>query len=148
MIDVIFAGSAARKPMGMAAVTLSFENPVIREEPPTADGATAPGTVSDAPVAGEESATAEAAAAEAAEVSVIDRRAARSRALPFDADVVDVERRLYRDGTSQYLINGKRCRLKDIVDLFLDTGIGADAYSIIEQGKVDAMLLASPQERH
>ncbi len=147
MIDVIFAGSAARKPMGMAAVTLSFENPVIRSDAAAADAAGAPGGVSDTPVAGEDAPPHEAASPEGAEPSVIDRRVARTRALPFDADVVDVERRLYRDGTSQYLINGRRCRLKDIVDLFLDTGIGADAYSIIEQGKVDAMLLASPQER-
>jgi hypothetical protein len=71
----------------------------------------------------------------------------RRRGLPVDADVVEVERRLYRDGTSKYLINGKTARLRDIRELFLDTGIGADAYSIIEQGKVDAMLLASPTER-
>ncbi len=56
------------------------------------------------------------------------------------------ERRLFRDGGSAYLINGKKARLRDIRELFLDTGIGADAYSIIEQGKVDAMLLASPQD--
>ena len=61
--------------------------------------------------------------------------------------MVEIERRLFRDGQSEYLINGRTARLRDIRDLFLDTGIGADAYSIIEQGKVDAMLLASPQER-
>ncbi|MBA4040117.1 MAG: hypothetical protein C0468_07350, partial [Planctomyces sp.] len=71
----------------------------------------------------------------------------RRRALPVDTDVVEVERRLHRDGGSEYLINGRRARLKDIRDLFMDTGIGADAYSIIEQGKVDGMLLASPTER-
>src|SRR5690606_31260391 len=47
----------------------------------------------------------------------------------------------------QYLINGRKARLKDVRDLFLDTGVGADAYSIIEQGKVDALLLANPVER-
>jgi len=149
MTDVIFAGSAGRKPLGLAAVTLSFENPLVQRSA----GALAP-VVSDAPVAGEEPAGGAAPVALAMAGggqdpvdSVLDRRAGRNRALPIDADMVDVERRLYRDGTSQYLINSKRCRLKDIVDLFLDTGIGADAYSIIEQGKVDAMLLASPQER-
>src|SRR5204863_5080635 len=81
------------------------------------------------------------------EPSVIDAHAKGKRGLPIDADIVEVERRLYRDGTSQYLINGKIARLRDIRELFLDTGIGADAYSIIEQGKVDAMLLASPMER-
>jgi chromosome segregation protein len=67
--------------------------------------------------------------------------------LPVDSDTVEIERRLYRDGGSEYLINGKTARLKDIREMFMDTGVGADAYSIIEQGKVDAMLLASPQER-
>ncbi len=81
------------------------------------------------------------------ESGLIDRAANVRRGLPIDADVVEVERRLHRDGTSHYLINGRKARLKDIRDLFLDTGIGADAYSIIEQGKVDAMLLASPMER-
>lgn len=144
MTDVIFAGSAARKPLGMAAVTLSFENPIIERAIIAAEAA-----VSDAPVAGEDAPaeTAQPPIGDDSADTVLDRRAGRNRALPIDADVVDVERRLFRDGTSQYLINGKRCRLKDIVDLFLDTGIGADAYSIIEQGKVDAMLLASPQER-
>src|SRR5262249_57156701 len=50
-------------------------------------------------------------------------------------------------GPGRYWLTGGGPRLRDIRDLFLDTGIGADAYSIIEQGKVDAMLLASPQER-
>lgn len=69
------------------------------------------------------------------------------RELPLDTELVDVGRRLYRDGTSEYLINQHKARLRDVRDLFLDTGIGADAYSIIEQGKVDAMLLSNPQER-
>jgi len=81
------------------------------------------------------------------EPTVIDAHAKGKRGLPIDADIVEVERRLYRDGTSKYIINGKTARLRDIRELFLDTGIGADAYSIIEQGKVDAMLLASPMER-
>ncbi|MEM0982549.1 MAG: chromosome segregation protein SMC [Planctomycetota bacterium] len=106
MLDVIFAGSAGRKPGGMASVGLTFDNPTIESGPR------------------------------------INRRP-----LPIDADEVTVERQLYRDGTSRYVINGRRARLKDVRDLFLDTGIGADAYSIIEQGKVDAMLLSSPQER-
>lgn len=69
------------------------------------------------------------------------------RELPVDSELVDVGRRLYRDGTSEYLINNAKARLKDVRDLFLDTGIGADAYSIIEQGKVDAMLTSNPIER-
>lgn len=145
MIDVIFAGSAGRPPSGMASVTLSFENPVLAEGVEGAIGAGAAEQAAGAAVQAEAEGT-ERDAEEASEVE-FDRGGPRRRALPIDADVVEVERRLYRDGTSQYLINGKRARLRDIRELFLDTGIGADAYSIIEQGKVDAMLLASPQER-
>ncbi|MCC6906794.1 MAG: chromosome segregation protein SMC [Phycisphaerales bacterium] len=73
--------------------------------------------------------------------------ASGKRELPVESELVDVGRRLYRDGTSEYLINNAKARLKDVRDLFLDTGIGADAYSIIEQGKVDAMLTSNPVER-
>jgi chromosome segregation protein len=155
MIDVIFAGSAARKPLGMASVTLTFENPVM-EAPlfQQAEAAAVVGApaVDVAPVAAETSEVVEAAPVveEGAEAAALIQRhpgQSRRRGLPVDADVVEVERRLYRDGTSKYLINGKTARLRDIRELFLDTGIGADAYSIIEQGKVDAMLLASPTER-
>jgi len=79
--------------------------------------------------------------------AIISQRSRINRPLPIDSDIVAVERRLYRDGKSKYIINSRTARLKDIRDLFLDTGIGADAYSIIEQGKVDRMLLASPMER-
>ncbi|MEM9560915.1 MAG: AAA family ATPase, partial [Planctomycetota bacterium] len=139
MIDVIFAGSAGRKPSGMAGVTLAFDNPLHSGAHQDALAAAASEQVGDG--RGDEHAEA------AAEAAAIVRPGAVHRPLPVDTDVVEVERRLYRDGKSQYLINGKLARLKDIRELFLDTGIGADAYSIIEQGKVDAMLLASPTER-
>jgi len=58
-----------------------------------------------------------------------------------------VTRRLYRSGESEYLLNKTPCRLKDITELFLDTGVGARAYSIIEQGKVATVLQARPEER-
>lgn len=70
-----------------------------------------------------------------------------SRRLALDQDEVSVARLLYRNGDSEYRLNGKPVRLKDIRDLLLDTGIGTDAYSIIEQGRVDAMLQADPQQR-
>lgn len=70
-----------------------------------------------------------------------------ARALPLDTDHVAVTRQLYRDGTSEYLINNQRARLRDIRELFMDTGIGTDAYSIIEQGRVDVLLQANPAER-
>ncbi|MEX2219661.1 MAG: chromosome segregation protein SMC [Phycisphaerales bacterium] len=159
MIDVIFAGSAGRKPSGLASVTLSFDNPVVNAgaamvELQYGDNPEigAEGLVDEAKRGTDEEANdagAPAAPSAAHRLGSSPARAAsaRRRGLPIDADVVEVERRLYRDGTSKYLINGRIARLRDIRDLFLDTGIGADAYSIIEQGKVDAMLLASPQER-
>ncbi|HVX85861.1 MAG TPA: chromosome segregation protein SMC [Phycisphaerae bacterium] len=69
------------------------------------------------------------------------------RRLPLDADTVKVTRRLYRDATSEYLINNQMSRLKDIRELFLDTGIGVDAYSLIEQGRVAALLDSNTQDR-
>src|SRR5689334_12911673 len=75
------------------------------------------------------------------------KRADDTRTLNLDADEVAVGRRLFRDGTSEYQINAKAARLKDIRELFLDTGVGVDAYSVIEQGRVAALLEASPEER-
>ena len=75
------------------------------------------------------------------------RRPDGSRTLNLDVDEVAVGRRLYRDGASEYQVNNKSSRLKDIRELFLDTGVGVDAYSVIEQGRVAAMLEANPDER-
>lgn len=97
MLDVIFNGSSARKPMGMAEVSLTFTNE--------------------------------------------DRR------LPIEADTVKITRRLYRDATSEYLINNQMSRLKDIRELFLDTGIGVDAYSLIEQGRVMHLVESNSVDR-
>ena len=108
MLDVIFAGSAVRKPLGAATVTLTFDNPVTNAQA---------------------------------------KEPASRRFLSLDTDEVAVARRLYRDGRSEYLLNGSKVRLKDVRDLFMDTGIGTNAYSIIEQGRVDAMLQANPTER-
>jgi chromosome segregation protein len=102
MMDVIFNGSSARKPSGMASVTLTFDNP---------------------------------------------KREDGSRILPVDSETVAVTRQLFRDGSSDYLINKRRARLRDVRELFMDTGIGTDAYSMIEQGKVALMLDANADER-
>jgi chromosome segregation protein len=67
--------------------------------------------------------------------------------LPIDAPEVHVTRRVYRSGESEYLINRQPCRLKDVRDMFRGTGVGTDAYSLIEQGKIDRILQASPKER-
>ncbi|GAB4189165.1 MAG: chromosome segregation protein SMC [Phycisphaeraceae bacterium] len=102
MMDVIFNGSAKRRPSGMASVTLTFDNR------PGPDG---------------------------------------TRHLAIERDEVSVTRQLYRDGTSEYLINGQRVRLRDVRELFMDTGIGTEAYSVIEQGKVDVLLQSNAIER-
>jgi len=68
-------------------------------------------------------------------------------ALAVDYDEVTVSRRVYRSGESEYLINGNACRLKDVTELFYDTGIGKEGYSIIGQGQIDKILSGKPEER-
>ena len=67
--------------------------------------------------------------------------------LSIDYDEVTVSRRLFRSGESEYMINGSICRLKDINELFYDTGIGKEGYSIIGQGQIDKILSGKPEER-
>ena len=69
------------------------------------------------------------------------------RRLPFDNDTVAVSRRYYRSGESEYLINKATVRLKDINELFMDTGLGRDGYSIIGQGKIDSIVAARSEDR-
>jgi chromosome segregation protein len=70
-----------------------------------------------------------------------------TRIFSHDADEVQVSRRVFRSGEGEYAINGQPCRLKDVKDLFRGTGVGVDAYSLIEQGKVDRLLQASAKDR-
>jgi len=97
MADVIFNGSASRKPLNSAEATLTFDN--------------------------------------------------SRRLLAVDAPEVHITRRVYRSGEGEYLINRQPCRLRDIRDLFAGTGIATEAYSVIEQGKVDVLLQSSPRDR-
>ena len=71
----------------------------------------------------------------------------RDHAIALDFDEVTVSRRLYRSGESEYMLNGSICRLKDIHELFYDTGIGKDGYSIIGQGQIDKILSTKPEDR-
>jgi chromosome segregation protein len=119
MEDVIFSGSDARKPTGAAEVTLRLSGVPM---PPRADAggaAAAPG------------------AADAA-LALDPIEAVRD---------VEVTRRLYRSGESEYLIDGTHCRLRDVHELLMDTGLGAKAYSIIEQGKIGMILSSRPTDR-
>ncbi|NGX61615.1 MAG: Chromosome partition protein Smc [Chlamydiae bacterium] len=97
MHDILFAGSASRKPLNVAEVSLTLTD--------------------------------------------IDGK------LPLEYEEVVVTRRLYRKGESEYLINNQQARLRDLNDLFLGSGIGKNAFSIFEQGKLDQVINTSPQER-
>jgi chromosome segregation protein len=97
MTDVIFSGSEARKPVGMAEVSLLLSN--------------------------------------------------EDQALPLEYTDIHISRRLFRSGESAYLLNRNPCRLKEIHDLLLDTGIGINTYAIIEQAQVDQILSKEPLER-
>ena len=68
-------------------------------------------------------------------------------ALNIDYEEVKIARRVFRSGESEYLINGSNCRLKDVQELLLDTGIGKEGYSIIGQGQIDKILSGKPEER-
>ena len=67
--------------------------------------------------------------------------------LATEYNEVTVSRRIFRSGESEYLINNSKCRLKDITNLFMDTGIGKEGYSLIGQGKIEAILSGKPEER-
>ena len=67
--------------------------------------------------------------------------------LPVEYQEISITRRVYRSGESDFYLNKKKCRLKDIVELFLDTGLSREAFSIIGQGKVEEILSSKPEER-
>ncbi|MDR1784201.1 MAG: chromosome segregation protein SMC [Endomicrobium sp.] len=67
--------------------------------------------------------------------------------LPVNYSEVTITRKLFRSGESEYFINKNQCRLKDVKDIFLDSGLGIDSYSIIEQGKIDFLVTAKPESR-
>lgn len=79
------------------------------------------------------------------EVSLVFDNTKRTYAL--DVDEITITRKLFRSGDSEYYINKEKCRLKDIIDLFRDTGIGKDGYSVVGQGRVDAFINAKPEDR-
>ena len=68
-------------------------------------------------------------------------------ALPLDVPEIEVKRRLYRSGENEYFINGKPSKLKEVRELFWDTGIGKSAYSVMEQGRIDQVLSSKPEDR-
>ncbi|MDE0021523.1 MAG: chromosome segregation protein SMC [Candidatus Poribacteria bacterium] len=83
--------------------------------------------------------------ANAAEVSILFSNEEKS--LPIDSPMVTVTRRLRRSGESSYLLNGVVCKRQDIYELFMDTGVGRNAYSLMEQGNIDRLLTTRPEDR-
>jgi chromosome segregation protein len=141
MEDVIFSGSDARKPTATAEVRLMLSQVAQAAMKAAADVASkAPelaASVSDAEVSAE------------SEVPVIDLPTVQDLLDDGPISVRDVEigRRLYRSGESEYLIDGEVCRLRDIHDLLMDSGLGVKAYAVIEQGKIGQILSSRPAER-
>jgi chromosome segregation protein len=171
MQDVIFAGTRDRKPTGMAEVTLTLVDPAVYGEvgepevdvqdelpedwdEPAARTASAedaerymeevrPGQ-SDEEETPAADGSAEATSATPQVVLKIRRRKFKRT---FKAGEIAVTRRLFRSGESEYLLNGKLCRLRDIQDLFMGTGLGPESYAIIEQGRIGQILSSKPTDR-
>jgi chromosome segregation protein len=128
MEDVIFNGSDARKPTGAAEVRLRLSD-VLLTQTGTALPIAAPGHPNAAAALGTPPAD------------------PLEDDTPSIARTVEVTRRLYRSGESEYLIDGEICRLRDVHELLMDTGLGAKAYAIIEQGKIGMILSTRPTDR-
>src|SRR5690625_887445 len=77
-------------------------------------------------------------------VLVLDNK---SKRLPIEYEEVSITRRVFRSGVSEFYINNQACRLKDIIDLFMDSGLGSEAFSIISQGRVEEILSSKAEER-
>lgn len=176
MEDVIFAGTRDRKPTGMAEVSLTLVDPDIydgtedRNDSPdvTIDGSKVTdwdeSKLREERASETEDAVAEAqpgtvmnpddaeAVAEAAEGSqgngvVLKIRRRKFGRTPIRAGELTITRRLFRSGDSEYLLNGKICRLRDIQDIFMGTGLGGESYAIIGQERIGQLLSAKPQDR-
>jgi chromosome segregation protein len=176
MADCIFNGTAKRPPMGLAEVTITMEDPELAEaarfvmesatsentesspETPAIVDAPAEETTSIETDPSEELSEATPEQAEPAEQATVaepatssfiakkKKRAEKPTIVTKPGEVV-VSRRLYRSGQSEYLINGRVARLRDIQEMFMGVGLGPDSYAIIEQGRIGQILATKPMER-
>ncbi len=164
MEDVIFSGSDARKPTATAEVRLrlsgvlrSVMGPAFTEDPAAGERGGL-GTSAHAHINGDghliglngngnghAGANGHAHEADIALATLV--RGGDEEVIQTVSTEVEVTRRLYRSGESEYLIDGRTCRLRDIHDLLMDTGLGAKAYAIIEQGKIGLILSSRPTDR-
>ena len=140
MEDVIFSGSDARKPGAAAEVRLRLAGLPMSPEPPAAAEVSGLKEFHALPEGGNGH------AADGTSGNGNGHAAIEQMAQAFTRDV-EVTRRLYRSGESEYLIDGAVCRLRDVHELLMDTGLGAKAYSIIEQGKIGMILSSRPTDR-
>ena len=143
MADVIFNGTGTRPPTGMAEASVTLIDPEYIEAP-----ASEPEPASKAPSSPEGASVPFEASADAAGPEGNGGGAEPARP-PFKhrAGEITVTRRLFRSGESEYLINGDVCRLRDIQDLFMGTGLGPESYAIIEQGRIGQILSSKPSDR-
>jgi chromosome segregation protein len=153
MEDVIFAGTRDRKPLGMAQVTLTLLDPEGKTEIPGARPDPAKGHII------------EVSQVEAAEIAAVEHTNGHTsghanghanghtnghtngHAHPGKDTEITITRRLFRSGESEYLINGRIARLRDIQELFMGTGLGPESYAIIEQGRIGQILSSKPLDR-
>jgi chromosome segregation protein len=135
MEDVIFGGSDARKPTAAAEVRLKLSGVAARVPSGREGGSTRP-------TSGQVSTELRAMGGVAVEEAV-----AIDEETPLIVKDVELMRRLYRSGESEYLIDGENCRLRDVQDLLMDAGVGVKAYAVIEQGKIGQILSARPTDR-
>src|SRR5262252_2671136 len=163
MEDVIFAGSETRGPSPMAEVSLTFDDVGFshetlelakHSEEAETEAALDAITPDEAPVEPEPETPAQRlwVDAEGNPIPTPAEEVAKVLADPSAMDFshyteVTITRRLYRDGISAYFINKTPCRLRDVTDFFLGTGVGTKAYSIIEQGRIGQIVSARPQDR-
>jgi chromosome segregation protein len=151
MEDVIFAGTKTRKPLGMASVTMVLVDPMAQEAPLLAAAHAMPevepasedvevekaGKVQEIPHAHH-------AAMHAATHSATHSPQHHGNS---KAGEITITRRLFRSGESEYLIDGRQARLRDIQDIFMGSGLGPESYAIIEQGRIGQILSSKPQDR-
>ena len=138
MEDVIFGGSDARKPTGAAEVRLRLSGVTTAPDNGNGNG--------NGHGNGHANGNGHHGHGEAATELIAPAEAVLAEFRPAGRDV-ELVRRLYRSGESEYLIDGAQCRLRDIHELLMDTGLGAKAYAIIEQGKIGLILSSRPTDR-
>ncbi|GAC1618618.1 MAG: chromosome segregation protein SMC [Candidatus Acidiferrum sp.] len=165
MADCIFNGTVKRPPLGLAEVTITMEDPELAEAARFVLE-TAEAEAASLDVAFAETSMPPAAIVENTEILALDpaagltpsdgaetegkkrrRKSADKPVLATKPGEVVVSRRLYRSGQSEYLINGRPARLRDIQEMFMGVGLGPDSYAIIEQGRIGMILSTKPMER-